>query len=124
MYLGAIPVLFPKAIRVDSLRNATDPHWQSLTIRATERGQLNANFASQQVWSVRQDDKAVFHGRQETPVMRRDHDGKCYYVPSNANPSTPLHILAQRKCQRFFIERANQDAKSEFGWDEIQTTKY
>ena len=33
-------------------------------------------------------------------------------------------MLATRKCQRFFIERANQDAKSELGWDEIQSTKF
>jgi len=32
--------------------------------------------------------------------------------------------LAQRKCQRTFIEQTNHQAKSDFGWDEIQTTKY
>ena len=32
--------------------------------------------------------------------------------------------MALRKSQRYFIERDNQDAKSEFGWDEIQTTSY
>ena len=56
--------------------------------------------------------------------MRRDPDGKCYAALSNSSVDTPLIVLAQRKCQRFFIERANQDAKSEFGWDEIQTTKF
>lgn len=56
--------------------------------------------------------------------MRRDRDGKCYYSLCNAPADTPLTVLAKRKCQRFFIERTNQDAKSEFGWDEIQTTKY
>jgi hypothetical protein len=28
------------------------------------------------------------------------------------------------KCQRYFIERANQDATSELGWDEFQAQKY
>ena len=32
--------------------------------------------------------------------------------------------MAQRKSQRFFIERADQDAKSELGWDEFQAIKY
>ena len=32
--------------------------------------------------------------------------------------------MAQRKSQRFFIERSNQDAKSELGWDEFQGIKY
>jgi hypothetical protein len=32
--------------------------------------------------------------------------------------------MALRKSQRYFIERDNQAAKSEFGWDEIQTTTF
>jgi SRSO17 transposase len=117
-------VLSPKGVGVDSLRKELHTHWQKLTIRATERGQLSAEFAARQVWTVFQDEQEQFHVRQEMLVMRRDSDGKCYYSLSNAPASTPLKILAQQKCQRFFIERANQDAKSEFGWDEIQTTKY
>ena len=31
--------------------------------------------------------------------------------------------MARRKSERYFIERSNQDAKSEFGWDEFQATK-
>jgi predicted Co/Zn/Cd cation transporter (cation efflux family) len=32
--------------------------------------------------------------------------------------------LFQRKSQRYFAERGNQDAKSELGWDEVQATKW
>ena len=32
--------------------------------------------------------------------------------------------MAWRKSQRYLIERSNQDAKDEFGWDEFQTRKY
>ena len=32
--------------------------------------------------------------------------------------------LAWWKCQRYFIERANEEAKSEIGWDEFQAQKY
>jgi hypothetical protein len=32
--------------------------------------------------------------------------------------------MAWRKSHRYFIERSNQDAKSELGWDEFQATKY
>ena len=32
--------------------------------------------------------------------------------------------MAQHKSQRYFIERSNQDAKSELGWDEFQAIKY
>jgi SRSO17 transposase len=117
-------VLNPKAYRVDKVRDLADTAWQTLTIRATERGQLTAEFAARPVWTVWQDALGAHHVRQEWLVLRRDRDGKCYYSLSNAAADTPLTVLARRKCQRFFIERTNQDAKSEFGWDEIQTTKY
>jgi len=34
------------------------------------------------------------------------------------------HRSAWLKCQRYFVERANQDSKSEAGWDELQALKY
>jgi SRSO17 transposase len=117
-------VLSPKAYRVDKVRDLADTLWQTLTIRATDRGQLTAEFAARRVWTVWQDEAGAHHVRQEWLVLRRDRDAKCYYSLSNAPVDTPLTVLAKRKCQRFFIERTNQDAKSEFGWDEIQTTKY
>jgi SRSO17 transposase len=117
-------VVAPKAYRVDRLRDEADTRWQTLTLRNTERGELTAEFAARRVWTVWQDDQSEYHRRQEWLVLRRDRDGKCYYALSNASVETPLTLLATRKCQRFFIERANQDAKSELGWDEIQTTKF
>jgi SRSO17 transposase len=117
-------VLSPKAYRVDALRKHPETDWQTLTVRSTERGELVADFAARRVWTVWQDEEETFHVREEWLVMRRDKDGKCYYSLSNAPADTPLSVLARRKCQRFFIERTNQEAKSDFGWDEIQTTKY
>jgi predicted Co/Zn/Cd cation transporter (cation efflux family) len=32
--------------------------------------------------------------------------------------------MAQRKSYRYFIEQSNQEAKTGFGWDEFQATKY
>jgi SRSO17 transposase len=117
-------VLSPKAYRVDALRKHPETDWRTLTIRVTERGELIADFAAHRVWTVWQDGEEIYHVREETLVMRRDRDGKCYYSLCNAPVATPLSALARRKCQRFFIERTNQEAKSDFGWDEIQTTKY
>lgn len=117
-------VLAPKAYRVDRLRDEADTLWQSVTIRSTERGELTAEFAARRLWTAWQDDQDGYHVREEWLVLRRDRDGKCYYALSNAPTHTLLPALATRKCQRFFIERANQDAKSELGWDEIQSTKF
>ena len=112
-------VLSPQAYRVDDLRVHPSLLWRSLTLRPTERGWLTADFARVPVWTV-QDDMTV---TQQWLLMRKE--GKQHsYSFSNAAPHTSLKVMALRKSQRYFIERDNQDAKSEFGWDEIQTTSY
>ena len=90
-----------------------------ITIRPNERGYLTAKFARQQVWTVREDGAC----RQEWLLIRRDK-GNVTYSLSNTTPDTDLRTMAERKSHRYFIERANQDAKSELGWDEFQAQKY
>ena len=91
---------------------------ERITLRPNERGMLHAEFARQRVWMV-------YDGqpRQEWLLIRRD-EKRVTYVLSNASPDTPLQTMAWRKTHRYFIERSNQDAKSEFGWDEFQAIKY
>ena len=113
---GKERVLSPEAMRVDQLRHHSDTIWHSVTLRASERGILIADFAVIPVWTVR-DDLSV---HQETVIIRR-YEKKCSYTLSNAPHTTPLETLARRKSQRFFIEHDNQNAKSEYGWDEFQT---
>ena len=89
-----------------------------LTLRPCERGMLQAEFARCRVWTLI-DDKP----RQEWLLVRRN--GKdVTYVLSNAPIDTSLQTMAWRKSHRYFIERSNQDAKSELGWDEFQAIKY
>ena len=113
-------VLSPLSYRVSDLRHHRDTAWHTLTIRPTERGHLTADFAARRVWVVRQD----LTVKEEWLVIRRDSTGKCSYSLSNAAPQASLEHLAQRKCCRYFIERCNQDAKSDLGWDELQATKF
>ena len=56
--------------------------------------------------------------------LRRETNGKYSYALGNAPADKPLEHLAQWKCQRYFIERSNQEAKSELGWDELQAQTY
>ena len=119
-----IRVLTPKAVCVDQVRRDSETDWTTLTVRATDRGELIADFAARRVWTDWVDAEETPHIREEWLVMRHDKDGKCYYALSNAPADAPLTLLAQRKCQRFFVERTNQDAKTELGWDDIQTTKF
>jgi hypothetical protein len=80
---------------------------------------LKADFARHRVWTVDPDGAL----RQEWLLIRKD-PSPITYAMSNASLNTSLFTMAQRKSQRFFIERANQDAKSELGWDEFQAIKY
>ncbi len=112
-----VQVLHGEAVRVDSLR--AQAHWHTLRIRATERGELCDAFAACRVWTV--PDGEVM---EDWLVMRKEADGKHSYALCNAAAETPLAQLAEWKCQRYFIERSNQEAKSELGWDELQAHKY
>lgn len=90
-----------------------------ITIRPHERGYLTAQFARRLVWTVRQDGRCC----QEWLLIRKDKH-KVTYSLSNASLDTDLWTMARHKSHRYFIERANQDAKSELGWDEFQAQKY
>ena len=101
------------------LAAGADAPWQRVRVRPVERGELADEFAAWLVWTIR--DQGV---AQEWLLVRRTSQGKCSYTLSNAPPDTPLERLARLRCQRYWIERANQDAKSEIGWDELQAQKY
>jgi SRSO17 transposase len=111
--VGQVPVT------VQSLAENRQTHWRSLVLRPSERGMLEAEFARQQVWTVDKDGTI----RQETLVIRRDPNRLTYSL-TNAPTDTPLLTLAQRKTQRYFVERSIQDAKAELGWDEFQAIKF
>jgi len=92
--------------------------WTTITLRPNERGMLVAQFARCRIWTV--------HGtqcRREWLLIRKDK-GRITYVLSNAPLDTPLETMAWRKSHRYFIERDNQDNKTELGWDEFQAIKY
>jgi SRSO17 transposase len=90
----------------------------TITLRPNERGMLRAQFARCRVWTVHKE-----QCRQEWLLIRQD-DKRVTYVLSNAAVETSLETMARRKSHRYFIERSNQDAKGELGWDEFQAIKY
>lgn len=102
-----------------SLENHSQTQWETITLRPNERGYLQAKFARLRVWTVRDDDTL----RPEWLLFRQTKKRTTYSL-SNAPEDTSIETMAQRKSQRYFIERSNQDAKSEFGWDEFQAVKY
>jgi SRSO17 transposase len=102
-----------------ALAARSDTVWQRIRVRSVERGDLADEFAAWRVWTLRDDAVA-----QEWLLVRRTSQGKCSYTLSNAPADTPLERLAALRCQRCWVERANQDVKSEAGWDEVQAQKY
>ena len=61
---------------------------------------------------------------EEWLVIRHEGGQRYSYALSNAPADTPHEHLAWLKCLRYFVERTNQDAKSELGWDEFEAQKY
>jgi hypothetical protein len=104
-------------VRVDRLRTQLD--WQLIRVRAMERGDLCERFAARRVWTV-YEGMAV----EDWLVIREESDCKYSHALCNAPADTSLEQLAWWKCQRYFIERSNQDAKSELGWNELLAQKY
>ena len=104
---------------VADLAAAADTHWQTIAVRPTQRGTLCDAFAARRVYTWRDAGASV-----EWLVMRRFSDGSLAYALCNATPDTSLARLAWLKCVRHFVERANQEAKSEAGWDDLRAQKY
>lgn len=96
-----------------------ETHFHRFPVRHTERGELDDPFAMRRVWTIRQGQVV-----EEWLVIRQEDEQRYSYALSNAPAETPYERLAGLKCVRHFVERANQDAKSETGWDEFQAQKY
>jgi SRSO17 transposase len=108
----------PHAVGEVARRQATV--WHRTQVRATERGLWEADFALTWVWTLTPTQQV----REEALVIRRDLDGRLTFVVLNEPADTPRDSLIQASCQRYFTERAFQDAKSELGWDDFQARKY
>lgn len=110
-----------KRLHVHKVARRSDTYWQRVLVRTTERGVLNDPFAARLVWTLREGEAEPV---QEWLVIRREGGKRYNYALSNAPPDASLAHLAWLKCQRYFVERSIQDAKSEAGWNELQARKY
>lgn len=96
-----------------------DTEWTNLYVRPVERGELIDRFAFRRVWTLNEGEPV-----EEWLVIREWPNGERSYSLSNAPLDTPLQQLAWLKCQRYFVEQSNREAKSEIGWDELNAQKY
>jgi SRSO17 transposase len=110
-----------KPYQVHQVARRTDTIWNHVRVRPIERGELNDPFAVRRVWTLREGEPEPV---EEWLVIRHEAKNRYNYSLSNAPASASSQYLAWLKCQRYFVERANQDAKSEAGWDELEARKY
>ena len=108
-----------KPVEVRQVARRSDTVFHRSRVRSTERGELEDPFAMRWVWTIH-------HGvlAEEWLVIRHEASKRYSYALSNAPVNTPQDYLAWLKCMRYFVERVNQDAKSEAGWDDLQAQKY
>ena len=106
-------------VEVRQVAHLADTVFDRVRVRSTERGELDDPFAMRQVWTIRDGELA-----EEWLIIRHEYGQRHSYALSNAPADAPREYLAWLKCVRHFVERANQEAKSETGWDELQAQKY
>jgi len=85
---------------------------RALIIRESTRAGVGAKIWVREAWLW---DEPNQRARRRLLVVRQEADGAFKYSLSNASADTAWERLAYMQAQRFWIERAFQDAKSELG---------
>jgi len=97
--------------------------WRKKTLRNTTKGDLVIEVLHQRVWLW---DKHSPTAHCWHLIVRRELNspGTLKYSLSNAPTQTSVRKLAQMQAQRFWIERAFQDAKSHIGMAQYQARQW
>lgn len=97
--------------------------WSQVTLRDSTKGALSVEILHRRIW--------VWDGREAQAhhwhlIVRRElHSPETIkYTLSNADEHIPPHRLARMQAQRFWVERAFQDAKSEAGLADYQARQW
>ena len=83
-----------------------------MTLRETTKGPLRARLWVRAVWQWEAGEERA---RARLLVVRREAGGSHKYSLTNAPADSAWARLGLMQCQRFFIERAFEDARSELG---------
>jgi SRSO17 transposase len=107
-------------LRVDKwAANQPEAAWLRITTRAATKGDIQVDLLVARMWSW---NKAETSARQWFLVVRREVDApeEIKYSLSNAPADTSAERLAFMQGQRYFVERAFQNAKGTAGMDHYQ----
>jgi len=108
------------SMRVDKwVADQSEESWQRIAFRESTKGRLQADFLVQRIWTWNNTEST---GRLRYLIVRREIGAKkeIKYSLSNAPEGTGIERLAFMQGQRYFVERAFQDAKSNVGLDHYQ----
>jgi FOG: Transposase len=111
-------------VRIDHWKEAQpEAAWQHYKLRDGTKGELIVEIVHRRVWLW---DKNETHAHHWHLIARRELNSPetCKYTLSNAPAETSTQQLAQMQGQRFWIERAFEDGKSESGMADYQARKW
>ncbi len=97
--------------------------WRNITVRNAAKGPLTLSIHTAKVWVW--DGKSNVAKERVLVISRNLADNKIKYSLSNVDFSkTPTERLAYMQAQRYWVERAFQEAKSELGMSDYQVRKW
>jgi SRSO17 transposase len=111
-------------VRVDHWKEALpETAWQRYKLRDCTKGELIVDIVHRRVWLWDKNEAQAHHWHL---LVRRELNSPetCKYTLSNAPAETSTQLLAQMHGQRFWIERAFEDGKSESGMADYQIRKW
>ena len=113
-----------QAVRVDNWKEAQpEEAWQHYKLRDSTKGELIVEILHQHVWLWDKNETQAHHWHL---LVRRELNSQetCKYTLSNAPAETGTQQLAHMQGQRYWIERAFEEGKSESGMAAYQARKW
>lgn len=90
--------------------------WQRIEVREGTKGPMEVDVLHERVWLYQKGDEQAYHWH----LIVTRQPNRLKYSLSNAAPETPVKRLAYMQGQRYFVERALEDAKQQGGLGEYQ----